>query len=918
MDAVQHISKENTEPENEDIVSVTVNSTEDAIKIDGTQALSYVKYSVTKKDGTIETSVKLVNLQKNEQTGQWEIVNIEDFDEEQYDEDLLKDLCADPANQILEECELVDDEPEPQCQEDSECDDEKYCTTKDYCDRGQCKNTGSPCSQDQVCSEVLKSCVDCVGSSDCQDNLFCSADTCENNRCYHSFSVCPDQFCNEETDQCEIIECSSVADCPEDDLYCNGTVACQQRHCISVPPIECPDDGLYCNGTEIREEGQSQCLCGHQGNPCAQDQICDENSDSCVECLSESDCQDQDDELFCTGEPVCILGQCEESGDPCPAQQQQCDEENNRCVSCFENNECDLGQNCYVYTCQEDGSCLSELRDCGEGQMCNFDTGICETINCQTDADCSDGNACTFESCNLDLNLCENTGEKICDDQDLCTNVSCNIQTGICEFEQFCDGLLCQEGVCQECFSDSECQQDDPCMIYSCQNGDCYAQPKNCGEGKLCEAGTGNCVEIACQTDEQCNTDNSVCTLEECNTELNSCQSAGILDCSGSDPCTIYSCDPLLGCQEEVKCPDGICNAGQCVECIQAGDCDQTDPCYPQICTINGICQEDYKCDGKACTPTGQCVNCTQHSHCPNLPCQDNPLCVNNNCESDPIDCSDGDVCTAEYCDVNLNQCIYPPVICSDPRYQCQSGVGCVCVLDQDCDDGLYCNDEETCINGVCFAPNQNPCPDGLSCVENTDRCIDACEQQGQTANETCVNIHTFSWRECSSQLDWEDKTAPCPGSVNATAKFNSSLAIGMGWSEVEHIADEGGEEIRWLEYSKGSGKITLRSYNLENNVSLYQIAQTNPETFPVNEILNNLKTDTILDVDESTTGTMTVGVYPAAYIQQGSNPYYKDIALVSVSCSINICNNWKDLYIRIFLSNTSAYEAEDTQIINS
>lgn len=70
------------------------------------------------------------------------------------------------------------------------------------------------------------------------------------------------------------------------------------------------------------------------------------------------------------------------------------------------------------------------------------------------------------------------------------------------------------------------------------------------------------------------------------------------------------------------------------------------------------------------------------------------------------------------------------------------------CVIDEDCDDGLFCNGVETCESGTCMV-GADPCDDGIdctvdSCVEDLARCNhvgddEAC-QDGEFCNgaETC------------------------------------------------------------------------------------------------------------------------------------------------------------------------------------
>lgn len=78
--------------------------------------------------------------------------------------------------------------------------------------------------------------------------------------------------------------------------------------------------------------------------------------------------------------------------------------------------------------------------------------------------------------------------------------------------------------------------------------------------------------------------------------------------------------------------------------------------------------------------------------------------------------------------------------------------IWCTCVTDEDCDDGLWCNGLESCVDRVCV-PGMNPCPidDGefcngeetVVCIEETQECGHAgspCADDGNMCNgeETC------------------------------------------------------------------------------------------------------------------------------------------------------------------------------------
>jgi len=84
-------------------------------------------------------------------------------------------------------------------------------------------------------------------------------------------------------------------------------------------------------------------------------------------------------------------------------------------------------------------------------------------------------------------------------------------------------------------------------------------------------------------------------------------------------------------------------------------------------------------------------------------------ICANDS------DCDDYNPCTYEVC---AGQCVY---------YDSSQ---------TPCNDGLYCNGEDTCENGDCSLHSGDPCPSGTVCNENTD----SCDENPVTSTTTSSN----------------------------------------------------------------------------------------------------------------------------------------------------------------------------------
>ena len=87
------------------------------------------------------------------------------------------------------------------------------------------------------------------------------------------------------------------------------------------------------------------------------------------------------------------------------------------------------------------------------------------------------------------------------------------------------------------------------------------------------------------------------------------------------------------------------------------------------------------------------------------------------------------------------------------------------CIVDEDCDDLLFCNGQETCEFEVCFPGTPPDCDDGVDCTDDT------CNE----ASDTCVNIPNDAncpddgffcngAEFCDAELGCSASGDPCPG----------------------------------------------------------------------------------------------------------------------------------------------------------
>jgi hypothetical protein len=160
--------------------------------------------------------------------------------------------------------------------------------------------------------------------------------------------------------------CADDGDCPADDVcndyYCDTDNTCK----VNYTTTSC-DNGLFCDGTDTCQSGS----CVHEFpagdlNCSGDTPVCNESSQSCVGCTSNSDC---DDSKECTAD-TCPDGTCIftniTQGIACSGG--FCDGSGN-CVECTQPSDCDDSNDCTTDTCSS-GTCSNIEPSCGPSDSC--------------------------------------------------------------------------------------------------------------------------------------------------------------------------------------------------------------------------------------------------------------------------------------------------------------------------------------------------------------------------------------------------------------------------------------------------------------------------------------------------------------------------------------------------------------------
>ena len=333
--------------------------------------------------------------------------------------------------------------------------------------------------------------------------------------------------------------------------------------------------------------------------------------------------------------------------------------------------------------------------DCDDGLWCNG-AEDCVGGSCVpgTEPDCSDGVACTDDSCNEDTDSCDNVPNDL------------NCDNGLyCDGVEVCSATLgCQPGTAVDCNDGVGCT-DDSCNedTDSCDN---VANDANCPDDGLFCNGTEYCDAVA-----DCDSTGDPCTGGDvCNEDTDTCD-PGACDgdgtCETGEDCNNCPADCISG-GGSAYCGDGVCQPSTGEDCLSCpGDCNGK-----QV----GAAKRQFCCGDGAGTNPVDCTDarCSEDTYA----CSDAP--------SDPYCCGD--------------------LVCEGEEDEINCAVDCGCTTPADCDDLLECTLDD-CVGGVCEntpVADDTPCTGGLCCggICTAPACSsDAeCDDSESCTTDTCVD----------------------------------------------------------------------------------------------------------------------------------------------------------------------------------
>ncbi|MEE2786461.1 MAG: hypothetical protein VX589_03915 [Myxococcota bacterium] len=458
--------------------------------------------------------------------------------------------------------------------------------------------------------------------------------------------------------------------------------------------------------------------------------------------------------------------------------------------------DCRINSDCPVgFYCSSGAVCIydcRESRDCGRGATCQ--SGRCVTdqntgggggsedaqARCNRSMPCAAGFVCADGQC---LEHCEGLG---CPQGDVC-----NVQTGVCETLGQCGDDECPPG--QNCQSpaggcavprcpETECPQGQRCDVTS---GECQSEAGPCTDdtcpvGTFCHQTTGMCAVLPMD-----------CTAEDCPNGFG-CRRVDRRCVRLPEDCRLEPCPDGFDCQAprdicippaEFDCLNGGCPAGQrcpagggdCVEdrgCLDTG-CGAGERCngVSRRCeaiegdgTLGAACARAAECDSGICIDVA--VDNQQSAVCAQLCCSENDCPLGFGCR---------DTAGVRFC---LPSRLYPPGYTFNARAGQSCGIGGTacqsgeCSIAQDRCLSLCCNDGDCGARSCVWTPTTNglrafcarplplggrtgtPCDDELACRSGVCIIAPTNISSGRCADFCCTSRECPQGYLCGQTID--------------------------------------------------------------------------------------------------------------------------------------------------------------------
>lgn len=518
--------------------------------------------------------------------------------------------------------------------------------------------------------------------------------------------------------ECPVAGCADDPGVCDDGVDCTNDV-CEDGTCLYTPSdANCADDGLFCNGSEGCDAVEG---CLSSGDPCEPGTFCNEDTDTCDECADDDDCDDdvdctddacengtcvyvagdancEDDGAFCNGEEQCHADEgCISTGDPCN-RGTFCNEYAQRCipipagVALNEIRVDQIGGDTDEYfelfgppNMKLDGLTYVVIGD-GVGG-----SGEIEAVVDLSGEEVPSGGFFLAAEATFTLNGIT---------PDMITNLNFENNDNVTHL--LVSEFIGSNGDDLDLDDDGILDIEPWSAVLGCIG---LVAANNSGDRIYCNTTVGPFMPAR---------------VYKCPDGIGHWKIGLLDDLTFDTPGAPNVCPPPV-------CGDGICNGDgeDCFSCPD--DCRCKGPECNSACCGNGICEGDELADN--CTI--DCGVCTANADCDNQNLCSSGLCSEGVCFSTPVDCDDGDACTADSC-VPSSGCVHDSIDCDDQNActtdSCDSATGCA-------NDPVDCDDGDEC--------TLDSCDPASGCVSEPIDCDDAnpCTTDGcNPANGLCVN----------------------------------------------------------------------------------------------------------------------------------------------------------------------------------
>jgi subtilisin family serine protease len=608
------------------------------------------------------------------------------------------------------------------------------------CDAAErCTGAGGSCPADAFADES-KVCRTAAGVCDAEETCTGTSDACPTNgyagrekTCRAAASICDfAEVCTGEGANCPI---DGVAEagalcrpangncdaeercdgesgaCPADQFAATTTV-CRTASGVCDAAERCTGTSAACpaNGFE-----PTTTLCRSAGGVCDSGEHCPGNSASCpADTLADANtvCRPAaggcDAPELCTGLlPLCPIDLYKLTLTPCRAAAGSCD-----AVEVCSG----LSASCPADEFASGGTCRASNGVCDQAETCTGNSAGCP----------ADGFLGTTTTCRGAASVCD-AAERCSGSAASCpadafaaSTTTCRAASGVCDVAETCTGTSAT------CAGDGVASASTPCRESA---GECDLAETCSGAGKSCPADERKAADTSCASD------GLPCTEDVCNGTSASCQhtagNAGAVCRSAASVCDVAeSCSGT-----STSCPaSGF--AATTVTCRSAsGVCDLAERCTG----TTGTCPNDAVATSAVTCRAGAGV-CDVAETCNGTA----KTCPANSLAADDTSCTtDNNDCTNDVCNGVSAEC----------QHEANSAP---------CNDGVFCNGNDTCAATVCSQHAGNPCAgaDGdADCTESCDETADTCgasDPNGSSCNDgvACTTGETCQAGVCTQEAN--------------------------------------------------------------------------------------------------------------------------------------------------------------------